>query len=92
MGRRLKAFRLLCSGHHILEGCDGLWNVQKRFTTLWPGLEGLNYKERLNNLGLFYKERRRIRGDMIEIYIFIRGMDKVGSQIYHSRGIKNEKV
>eukprot|EP00061_Rhincodon_typus_P003416 g20031.t1 len=40
------------------------------------GMEGLSYKERLNRLGLFLLERRRLRGDLIEAYKIMRCIDK----------------
>ena len=45
-----------------------LERAQKRFTRMLPGLDGLSYKERLDRLGLFSLECRRLRGDLIEIY------------------------
>eukprot|EP00061_Rhincodon_typus_P012956 g39028.t1 len=50
--------------------------VQKRFTRMLPGLEGLSCGERLNRLGLFSLECQRLRGDYIEVYKIMRGMDK----------------
>ena len=44
------------------------------------GLDGLSYKERLDRLGLFSLVRRRLRGDLIEVYKIMRGIDKVDSQ------------
>ena len=54
--------------------------VQKRFTRMLPGMEGISYEERLEKLGLFSLERRRLRGDLIEVYKIMRGMDRVDSQ------------
>ena len=45
-----------------------------------PGLDGSSYKERLDRLGLFSLKRRRLRGDLIEVYKIISGIDKVDSQ------------
>ena len=54
-----------------------LERVQKRFTRM---LDGLSYKERLDKLGLFSLERRRLRGDLIEVYKIMRGIDQLDSQ------------
>ena len=45
-----------------------------------PGLDGLRYKERLDRLGLFSLEHRRLRGNLIEIYKIMRGIDQLDSQ------------
>ena len=45
-----------------------------------PGLDGLSYKERLDRLGLFSLERRRLRGDLIEVYKIMRGTDQLERQ------------
>ena len=47
---------------------EALERVQKRFTRMLPRLEGISYEERLEKLGLFSLERRRLRGDLIEVY------------------------
>ena len=51
--------------------------VQRRFTRLIPGMKGLTYKERLNSLGLYSLEFRRIRGDLVEVYKYLIGIDKI---------------
>ena len=59
---------------------EALERVQKRFTRMLPGMEDISYEERLEKLGLFSLERRRLRGDLIEVYKIMRGMDRVDSQ------------
>ena len=42
-----------------------------------PGMEGLGYEERLSKLGPFSLERRQLRGDLIEVYKIMKGIDRV---------------
>ena len=59
---------------------EALERVQKRFTRILPGMEGISYEERLENLGLFSLERRKLRGNLIEVNKIMRGVDRVDSQ------------
>eukprot|EP00061_Rhincodon_typus_P013146 g39331.t1 len=60
----------------LLEDIIKLDWVQKIFNKLLPGMEGLTYQNRLERLGLFSLEHRRLRGDLIDVYEIKRGMDK----------------
>ena len=52
-------------------------NVQRRATRLVPDLRDLSYEERLYNLNLPTLEYRRKRGDLIQLYKMIHGMDDI---------------
>ena len=41
---------------HYQEDVEALERVQKRFTRMLPGMEGISYEERLEKLGLFSLE------------------------------------
>ena len=50
--------------------------VQRRATKMIPSLRKLSYEERFKRLSMFSLSRRRLRGDMIEVFKMIDGIDK----------------
>ena len=64
-------------GPHYKKDIEALEKIQRRVTRLIPSIGDKSYKDRSKMLNLFKLSKRRLWGDLIEAFKFIKGINKV---------------
>ena len=62
---------------YLVKDIKCLEKVQKRATSLIPSIARYSYQDRLKILELYSLERRRERGDLIETFKILKGLERV---------------
>ena len=52
---------------------EAIERVQRRATKLIEGYHNMSYEDRLKNTGLISLEKRRVRGDLIQVFKILKG-------------------
>ena len=65
---------------HLKKDIAVLEKVQRRATKLIPSIRHMSYPERLQATKLYSLEQRRVRGDMIETFKILNGLEGMRNQ------------
>jgi len=68
---------------------DRLEHIQRRATKMVRGLKHLCYKKRLRELELFSPKKRRLRGDLVEAFQYLKGAYKKDGEGLFTRACSN---
>ncbi len=75
--RPLLEFAIPVCSPYMKSDCEEIERVQHRVTKLVHSISNLSYEDRLKNLGLTTLTERRQRGDMIQLYKIMHGVEQL---------------
>ena len=70
---------------------EKLEKIQRRVTKMIPRLKNKTYEERLDELNLFSLTKRRIRGDLIEVFKIFKGYSNLNVNKYFNIDSSNTR-
>lgn len=70
---------------HLRKDIEAIERVQRRATKLPSELKDLPYEERCKRLGITPLEERRQRGDMIEVFKIMKGIENIDANTFFQR-------
>jgi len=79
-------------GSQHMNDMDLLERVQRRATKMIRGMEHLSYEERLRKLGLFSLEKRRLWGDLIPAFQYVKGAYKKAGKGLFTRAYRDRTM
>jgi ribonuclease P/MRP protein subunit RPP40 len=62
---------------YLRKDIDMIERVQRRATRLIEGFMDISYEDRLEQTGLISLEKRRVRGDLIQVFKIVKGFAKI---------------
>jgi hypothetical protein len=65
---------------YLQNDIDLIEGVQRRATKLVVGMKEMSYEERLKFLDMITLETRRVRGDLIEVFKIMKGLEDVNNE------------
>lgn len=83
--RPILDFGVQCWSPYMVKDIQALEKIQRRATKLVPDLHALPYIERCKHLGLQTLSDRRKRGDMIETYKILHGLEGIPDTQFFQR-------